>query len=157
MSKPRYMKWFVFSAIKATVKQMFQIEIGSGLQYAYGEGSSPYWPMKSHFKQELNEYLVSVQNKGDKLPLDFFRIVNYLSLVLSILIIGWAVLQRKLSTELAALLVLFLLAYILNASITGVLANVYERLQVRLLPLIQFFAILVFIKLVRPKISATER
>jgi hypothetical protein len=82
--------------------------------------------------------------------------INYLSLVLSILIIGWAVLQRKLNAELAALLVLFLLAYILNAAITGVLANVYERLQVRLLPLIQFFAILVFIKLIRPKISATE-
>lgn len=155
-SKPRYMKWFAFSAIKATFKQMFQIEIGSGLQYAYGEGSSPYWPMKSHFKQELNEYLISVQNKGDKLPLDFFRLVNYLSLLFSVLIIGWSILNRKLSTELATLLVLFILAYIFNAAITGVLANVYERLQVRLLPLIQLFAILVFIKLIRPRIGATE-
>jgi len=156
MTKPRYMKWFALSAVKATFKQMFQIEIGSGLQYAYGEGSSPYWPMKSHFKQELNEYLVSVQNKGDKLPLEFFRMVNYLSLFFSILIIGWAVLQRKLSNELAALFILFILAYIFNAAITGVLANVYERLQVRLLPLIQFFAILVFIKLIGPSINASE-
>lgn len=156
ITKPRYMKWFVLSAVKATFRQMFQIEIGSGLHYAYGKGSSPYWPMQAHFKQELNEYLTSVQNKGDKLPLDFFRIINYSSLALSLLLIGWAVLQRKLTSDMAALLVLFILAYMFNAAITGVLANVYERLQVRLLPLIQFFAILVYINLIRSRVGATE-
>ncbi|MEQ9187945.1 MAG: hypothetical protein RLP15_09425 [Cryomorphaceae bacterium] len=143
LTKPRYVKWLLFSAAKATVKQMFQIEIGSGLQYAYGEGTPPYWPMKSHYKQELNEYLTSVQNKGDDLPLDFFRWVNYLSLFLSLGIISWAVLRQKLSPELAVLLILFILAYVFNAAITGVLANVYERLQVRLLPCVQLMALLI--------------
>ncbi len=146
LTQPRYVKWLIFASVKATVKQMFQIEIGSGLQYAYGEGTPPYWPMKSHFKQELNEYLTSVQNKGDALPLDFFRWINYLSLFLSIGMITWAVLKRQLSTELAILLIVFLSAYLFNAAITGVLANVYERLQVRLLPTVQLLALLMAIR-----------
>lgn len=143
LTKPRYTKWLIIASVKATFKQMFQIEIGSGLQYAYGEGTPPYWPMKSHFKQELNEYLTSVQNKGDDLPIDFFRWLNYLSLIMSIGIIAWAVIQRKLTFELALLLMLLLCAYFYNAAITGVLANVYERLQARLLPSVQLMAVLI--------------
>ncbi len=156
LTQPRYLKWFLFAAVKSTLQQMAQIELGSGLQYAYGEGSPPYWPMKEHFKQELNEYLTSVQNKGDALPLPFFRWMNYISLMLSILVLGRAVLYRHLSAELALLLLLFLAAYFFNASITGVLANVYERLQCRLLPLIQFLAILVFLIGRKDQEHATE-
>src|SRR5690606_37409130 len=39
ISQPRYLKWLLFASVKATFQQMFQIELGSGLQYAYGEGS----------------------------------------------------------------------------------------------------------------------
>jgi len=150
MSKPRYLKWLVFASVKATFKQMAQIELGSGLQYAYGEGTPPYWPMKSHFKQELNEYLISVQNKGDKLPLEFFRVLNYISLMLSLLLIGWAIMNRKFSKELAFLFILFVLAYVFNAAITGVLANVYERLQCRLLPLIQLLGLIIALQIPKP-------
>lgn len=143
LTKPRYMKWFVFGAIKATFKQMFQIELGSGLQYKYGLGSPPSWPMQTHFKQELNEYLTSVQNKGGELPLGFFRMVNYISLFLSILILGWAMLTGQINQRLILLLFIFSVLYFYNAAITGVLANVYERLQCKLLPLFPLVAILV--------------
>ncbi len=143
LTNPRYLKWFLFGAIKATFKQMFQIELGSGLQYQYGDGSPPSWPMHTHFKQELNEYLISVQNKGNGLPLDFFRILNYISLFLTMLVLGWAVLTGRLDQRLILLMVLFLIFYFYNAAITGVLANVYERLQCRLLPLFPFVALLV--------------
>jgi hypothetical protein len=146
LTQPRYMKWLIIASVKATVKQMFQIEVGSGLQYAYGEGTPPYGPMKNHYKQELNEYLTAVQNKGDDLPLDFFRWVNYLSLFLGLGVITWAILQQRLTPELGLLLIVFLLAYFFNAAITGVLANVYERLQVRLLPWVQLMAVLIALK-----------
>jgi len=149
------LKWLIFGSVKSTVEQLFQIELGSGLQYAYGEGTPPYWPMKEHFKQELNEYLTSVQNKGDALPLNFFRWMNYISLFLSLLIIGRAIIQRQLSQELILMLVLVFMIYFYHAAITGVLANVYERLQCRVLPLIQFLAILVFYA-TRRSIHATE-
>jgi len=152
MTKPRYLKWFVISAVKATLKQMFQIELGSGLQYQFGKGTSPYWPMKTHFKQELNEYLGSVQSKKDKLPLDFFKWINYLSLFASIGIIAWAVLNKKLNNRLLFLLLFFVLAYFFHAAITGVLANVYDRLQARILPLFPLIAfMIVAIQLSRKK------
>jgi hypothetical protein len=144
LTQPRYLKWFLFAAVKSTIKQMAQIELGSGIQYAYGEGSPPYWPMKTHFKQELLPYLTSVQNKGDELPIVFFRWMNYISIMLSILILGNAVISRQMDPLVAVLLLSFVAAYFFNAAITGVLANVYERLQSRILPLIQFLAILVF-------------
>jgi len=145
LTKPRYMKWLVFASVKATLKQMFQIELGSGLQYTYGDGSPPSWPMRSHFKQELNEYLVSVQNKdASHLPIEFFKMLNYISLFLSLLMIAWAVLTRKMDNRLTMILVVFVAFYFFNAAITGVLANVYERLQCRLLPLIQMTALILF-------------
>ncbi len=146
LTKPRYLKWLVFASIKATIKQMSQIELGSGLQYTYADGSPPSWPMRSHYKLELNEYLVSVQNKdASHLPIDFFKILNYISLFLSMLILGWAVLTKKMDEKLALVLIVAFAFYFFNAAITGVLANVYERLQTRLLPLFPMIAILVLI------------
>lgn len=144
LTEPRYLKWLLFAAVKSTIKQMAQVELGSGLQYAYGEGSPPYWPMKTHFKQELFPYLTSVQNKGDALPLQFFRWMNYIAIMLSFLILGNAVISRQLNPEIGLLIIFFIAAYFFNAAITGVLANVYERLQSRILPLLQILAILVF-------------
>jgi hypothetical protein len=144
MTSPKHLSWFLFGAVKATFKQMFQIELGSGLQYTYADGSPPSWPMHSHFSFELNEYLVSVQNKdASHLPLGFFKVLNYLSLFFSLLIIGWFVLRGEVSSSLILLLAVFVSFYFFNAAITGVLANVYERLQCRLLPLFPMFAMLV--------------
>ena len=144
LTTPRYLKWLVFASVKATMKQMFQIELGSGLQYTYGDGSPPSWPMHSHFKQELNEYLVSVQNKdASQLPISFFKMLNYFSLFLSMLILGWAVLTKQLDEKLLLLLLVAVAFYFFNAAITGVLANVYERLQTRLLPLFPMIAMFV--------------
>lgn len=152
--QPRYLKWLIIGSVKATFKQMFQVELGSGLQYQYGEGSPPYWPMKTHFKQELNEYLTSVQQKG-QLPLDAFKVINYLSLFLSLMLIGWAVLNGKLDQRLIAILIIVVLAYFFHAAITGVLANVYERLQCRLLPLVQMMGGMILFLLISPKALKT--
>lgn len=141
-TKPRYLKWFLFGAVKATFKQMFQIELGSGLQYQYVEGTPPYWPMKEHFKQELNEYLGSIQNKKDELPISFFKVMQYVGIFVSLLIIGWAVLERLLTDRLHMIILLCTAFYFFHAAITGVLANVYDRLQCRVLPLLMLLALL---------------
>lgn len=148
LTKPKYLIRFVFAATKSTLEQMFQIELGSGLQYSYGDGSPPSWPMHSHFDLELNEYLTSVQNKeSTTLPLQFFQWMNYLSLVLAILIIGWAILTKQLTPQLIVVLLLVFAICFFNAAVTGILANVYERLQCRLLPLVPLLAILILAQL----------
>lgn len=147
LTQPRYLKWFVFGSMKATVKQMFQVDLASGLHYKYGEGTPPYWPIQSHFKMELNEYMNSIQAKGDKLPLDFFRSMNYLALFLSLLVLGGAALSNRLDDRLLWLCVIVFSIYFFNAAITGILANVYDRLQCRVLPLIQLAAIIISLKL----------
>ncbi|MDP4663191.1 MAG: hypothetical protein NWS74_05970, partial [Salibacteraceae bacterium] len=64
------------------------------------------------------------------------------TLAISILIIGLLVLRKELSSKLLLLLLFFIIAYFFHAAITGVLANVYDRLQGRVVPLIQLFALL---------------
>ena len=158
--KPRYLKWFLFGSVKSTIQQMFQIELGSGLQYTYGEGSPPSWPMQTHFKQELNEYYTSIQNKNaDHLPLPFFKAVNYITLFLAMLLLGWALLSGHLSQRMVTILIVITIFYFFNAAITGVLANVYERLQCRLLPLYPMLALWVWFEvwhLVWPKSSVPD-
>ncbi len=148
LTKPKYLIQFVFAATKSTLEQMFQIELGSGLEYSYVDGSPPSWPMHSHFSLELNEYLTSVQNKeSTTLPISFFQWMNYLSLALAFLIIGWAILTNQMTPQLMLVLLVAFAFYFFNAAVTGILANVYERLQCRLLPLIPLVAILVFAQL----------
>jgi len=137
LTSPRYLKWFLFASFKASVKQLFQVDLASGLQHKYGEGSPPYWPIKTHYTNELNEFLGSVQGKGDPLPILFFRGVNYVSLFIALMAIAWATLTGRLDKRLLWLVLAVFTIYVLHASITGVLANVYERLQCRVLPLIQ--------------------
>lgn len=149
LTKPRYLKWFLFGAVKATFKQVFQIELGSGLQYQYGEGTSPYWPMQTHFQNELNEYLSSVQNKKDKLPLDFFKHVNYIALFLALLVLSWGLVNRLLSPRVIVLFMTAAFFYFVHAAVSGVLANVYDRLQCRVLPLFILLAMLVIFDWVR--------
>ena len=124
---------------------MFQVDMGSGLNYQYAEGTPPYWPMKTHFKQELNEYLGSIQNKKDELPLAFFKYLNLISIVGSIFIIGFYYLNQQMSSELKTAVVFALLAYIYHAAITGVLANVYDRLQGRVVPIIPILAFIIWL------------
>ncbi|HAW18917.1 MAG TPA: hypothetical protein DCX14_01940, partial [Flavobacteriales bacterium] len=105
-------------------------------------------PMHSHLSLELNEYLTSVQNKeSTTLPISFFQWMNYLSLALAFLIIGWAILTNQMTPQLMLVLLVAFAFYFFNAAVTGILANVYERLQCRLLPLIPLVAILVFAQL----------
>ena len=141
-TEPKWAMTFFYSSFKSTLQQMFQIELGSGLQYSYGEGSPPSWPMKTHYTFEYNEYLTSVQNKGDDLPLAFFKIMNYIGILLSLLVIGYGLLNGKFDERIWALLIAVFLLYLFHAAITGVLANVYERLQCRVLPLLNLAAML---------------
>ncbi|GAB4382403.1 MAG: hypothetical protein Kow0075_14250 [Salibacteraceae bacterium] len=140
---PRYAKWFAFGALKAWFKQMAQIDLGGGLQYAYGENSPPFWPINTHFKMEVNEYLNSMQQKGD-LPLGFFKAVNYVSLFVAVIIV--LMLQSRVQHGMFPLIAAaFLGFYVFNAAVTGILANVYERLQARMLPLVMVYCFLLVV------------
>lgn len=143
--KPRYLKWLLFASVKASAKQMFQVDMGSGLNYQYAKGTPPYWPMKTHFKQELNEYLGSIQNKKDELPLSFFKYLNLTTIAISILLIGFFFLNGNINSELRIVLLFTVLAYIYHAAITGVLANVYDRLQGRIVPIIPILAFVIWL------------
>lgn len=146
LTQPKWMAAFLWSSLKSTVQQMFQIELGSGLQYNYAQGP-PAWPMKTHYTYEYNEFMTSVQNKGDKLPLQFFQLMNYLGLLVTLLLIARGVHSGLIDVRLMALLIGIALIYVFHAAITGVLANVYERLQCRVLPLWSVAALLVYFQL----------
>jgi hypothetical protein len=140
-----YLKLFIGESIKATFKQLFQLDLGSGLS-AYRENSAPYYPIKYHLGSELNEFLTSEQSYN-KLNFSFLNLLNYLVLSVSLLLI-FACFQLKLVNEmLLRLIVIVTGGIILNAAITGSLANVYDRLQARVSWLIVFIGLICLIKI----------
>jgi hypothetical protein len=141
-----YLKPFIGESFKATLKQLFQLDLGSGLS-AYRENSAPFYPIKYHLGSEINEFLTSEQSYN-KLNFSILNLLNYLVLATSLLLI-FACFYLKLVTKvLLQLIVVVTSGIVLNAAVTASLANVYDRLQARVSWLIIFVSLLCLIKII---------
>lgn len=152
VTTPKYWPSLIYKSMTATVRQLTRISIGSGI-YAYDEVSSPYLALKIRKPNELNEYLHSRQNYK-LLKMDMVNIIDGFLLLMSvILILIWSGTDNA-AKEIKMLIGIVLIAYILNALVTGALANVYDRLQARMTWLIILSAVPVGFSLVK---QATDR
>jgi hypothetical protein len=141
-----YLKIFIGESFKATLKQLFQLDLGSGLS-AYRENSAPFYPIKYHLGSEINEFLTSEQSYN-KLNFSILNLLNYLVLAASLLLI-FACFYLKLVTKILLQLIVIVSSGIaLNAAVTASLANVYDRLQARVSWLIIFVALLCLFKII---------
>ena len=148
ITRPRYLAMFVKESGKATFKQLFQVNIGSGLYSFKDPSSPPYSPIEKHLPQELNEYLESVQSKG-VWNFRIFNLINYLILVLSIITLAWAAALRLISQKFGLFLLVVFSGVFFNAFVTASLANVYERLQARVTWLIVFAALIALVFIIK--------
>jgi len=130
--------WTTFTA---TLAQLGQVEIGSGLQ-PYREDSSPYFHYKWHLPHELPFYMSSAQQRG-ALHFEMVNHVSHLALLLSILIL--ALYWKGSSLQLQRFVVVALAVVFFNAMVTGGVANVYDRLQARVTWLIIISATLMIL------------
>ncbi|MDQ3191568.1 MAG: hypothetical protein M3Q58_08240 [Bacteroidota bacterium] len=144
---PKYLSWFISESIEATLKQLVQHEAGSGL-VAYREGSTPLTRINMHFKDEVKEYLESLQNQS-RLDFDNLNEQQKVLIAFSLLIILIFLITPKIISQTSPItisLIFFILtAIVANAAVTGSLANVYNRLQSRVIWLLPLLAIILLL------------
>ena len=145
-TSPKYLLRFSWESIKATSRQLFNVDIGSGL-IPYKKNSPPYYPIKAHMGNESVEMLVTAQSFG-QLDFKFFNLINYFILSISLIIIFWATYYRKLNRNLVALIVVTAVGIIYNAAITASLSNISDRKQARLTWLVVFIALIIVFTLI---------
>ncbi len=144
---PEYLGRFVWESIKATFRQLFNVDIGSGL-LAFRQNSAPYPPIDKYFGNESVEMLVTLQSWG-KLDFKFLNIINYFVLSMSVIIIFWACYNNKLNKSLKAFIVITFFGILYNSAITASLANISDRLQARVTWVIVFIALIILIYIIK--------
>ncbi len=141
LTSPRYYPYLASEGVQATLRQLTQVLPG-GAPPACG-AETPPWQQVRRFRggYELKEYMASMQNQSQ---LDFTalneRLAGVYVLALLALLLGLARpdIRQLLGPGGAMLLVLVGLALVANAFVTGNLANVLPRLQVRVAWLLPF-------------------
>mgnify|MGYP003683656733 CR=1 FL=1 len=141
-SRPKYLGWYVKDGAVSTFEQLFELSVAEGLT-PYNENSSPYKFFERAMPDKIPAYLGTVQFDRllsfdkEKLILQAVMIISALILLFGLF---WG--RKRLNSQLLTLSVIALFAYVMNAAITGALANVYSRLQARIAWLIPFAAVL---------------
>jgi len=146
---PGYLMMNISKASIYATSQLFQYEIGEGLS-PYTEGSAPYGQVHWRFKDELNQYLNSRQQRFNGVSLQFERL-NHFHLVILILsmfiFLGFFYFSsRGINDELRLVCIIILSGILANALITGGLVAPYARLQARVNWLFIFAAILILLR-----------
>lgn len=130
---------FTLDFFKSGTIQLTQNSIGSGLisDWYASESSPPYAGISKAFPNQINPYLQSRQNTNlwnQGLSFTSLNFINYTLIVLSVtwLLYLWLFNSSPLNTNQKVLLKSILALVLINALVTGGLANVYDRLQARI-------------------------
>jgi len=140
----------------ATLYQLTRNDIGDGIG-GYDEKSSPYLAIKKHFPYELKPFSNSKENRW---LLNFVEInkrnfwLLLLSCVTIFLFLQNKTLQSSISVEFKFFIKICLVGIVINAFVTGAMANVLDRLQARVSWLIPMIAFLLLFNYALPKIKA---
>jgi hypothetical protein len=155
LKTPRYLKLYIWENIKGTCRQLFRLDIGQGV-VSYKVNSAPYYPIKYHLKNEVEEFLHTVQCWG-MLNFNIINLINYFVLGLSVIIIFWGCYYKKINKKIILLIVTAGLCYFYNAAVTSSISGVSTRYQARVSWLLVFIAlIIVFLVSARIKELLTE-
>lgn len=146
LTTPRYYPYLASEAVQATFRQLAHALHGNGAPPACGVETPPWTQVKA-FKNgyELKEYMASMQNQSllnftalnERLPW-----IYLLSLVALLAGMAQPTIRQKVGPAGTLLLVLVGVMLVANAFVTGSLANVLDRLQVRMAWLLPFAALL---------------
>lgn len=129
MSQWRYRKMFMAEALRAGKEQLKFHRVGSGL-VPYTEGSAPQTMMFHEFKNQLKAYESSIQYK-EGLESNYHLTISKNIFNITLVILLLALLYRPTRRKLGLIILFILISAIFNAVVTGGIANVYDRLQVR--------------------------
>jgi hypothetical protein len=142
-------------SIIATLYQLTRNDIGDGI-FGYDDKSSPFGAIKKHLPYELKPFSNSRENRGQ---LNFAEINkrNFWLLLFSVIVIFVffqnKTFKRSISNEFALFIKLCLMSIVINAFVTGAMANVLDRLQSRVSWFIPLIAIILVFNFFSPRLK----
>jgi len=149
LKNPKYLKRAVKMAFTSTYSQLLDFDIG--LMAPMQDNTPPYYGVRKIFSRELNQYVSSRQNTDFIYYKTGSKIQRYMVFLSFLFIVGLFLSNIKfdiLQTKHFILLYFLIMGLLLNAFICGTLSLVIDRYQARVVWLVPFIAILLFLHLV---------
>jgi energy-coupling factor transporter transmembrane protein EcfT len=148
-TQPRYLLNNISKSFLYGMIQLTKNKIGEGLS-PYTEHSAPYGQIHWRFNHEVNNYMMSRQNKynGYELDLKLLNQVQLFILILSFLACIYLFTHRrwlKLSKNGQFLLLFIITGIIINSMVTAGLNTPYDRYQARVVWLLPFVLLLLLV------------
>lgn len=151
MTTPKYLGMFIKQSYEGTLQQLQFHKVGSGL-IAYQENSSPGTYIRKYYEGEYPQFKHAVQfHKG--LEDNYHQSISHWIFYGSILVILAGLFWRSVRKNYALFLLLMVGTVCMNAFVTASFANVYDRLQVRVVWLLTFAATILIVHLVQSKFT----
>jgi len=150
LKRPKYLLLNIYRSVTYGFVQLTKNDIGQGLS-AYNKGSAPYGQIHWRFRDELNNYLNSRQNKWNGVNLKFnilntFHLLLIILSILMIIILFTSSIQLKINPVTIDFLIFVIISIIINSFITAGLNSPCSRFQARVIWLLPLSIIILMIK-----------
>lgn len=150
LTTPKFFFWFIRESVISTFRQVIQVELGGFGQTSYD--SPPGFAIRNLLPRDVNQFKNSRQVLGYKDIQDANKRILFM-MALTLLVLGIYFFRPTPNPQTKIIILLFIIILVLNAFITGALANVLDRLQSRLSWSIPFLGILIGLEMITSGIS----
>lgn len=151
LTSPKYLGMFLYDCALHSYKQTVTFKTGEGLDNIFNPKSSQYQTVLQYFdKSEFrNDFQTSKQMQGT-LNFELVNLINNILLIISVLIILWTIIFKKLDSNIFLFTYVNILGVILNAAATSSLASIFNRFQSRVIWLIPLLALIYIFRFLYP-------
>jgi hypothetical protein len=149
--RQHYLKIYLKEALISGLTQLRTLSVGEGLT-PYNESSSPYKFFERAIPEQVPAFVATRQFERE-LAFGWEGKLLFATMGLSffVMLVVWALRRRHMSLGMSAFLMVAVMSYVLNAFLTGALANVYARLQSRIAWLIPLACCLAVMELLQTR------
>ncbi|HNZ43722.1 MAG TPA: hypothetical protein PLI16_05030 [Bacteroidales bacterium] len=154
LSSPKYYGPILWNFSLSTCKQSFQFRTGDGMINFLNEQWYPVYDntYKNFPKNEIKRDFYNSKQLTEGLKFETINNVIYFIVILSILLIACVLYRFKIDDKIYLFLVICFSGVFFNAAVCANLSNVLNRYQARVVWIIPFIAIVLFLNYLLPKI-----
>jgi hypothetical protein len=142
-TSPKYLSRFVYEGVISSFSQLTFFEMTYFNRYK--EGSPPHDNIKKGYPNEIKRFEEARQQRERFQNIKYLNLVNLILVVFSIIIIFSTIYKGRLPEILSLLIFVILMGVLYNASISATFSNVVNRYQARVVWLLIFLALIIFI------------
>jgi len=140
LTNSKYIWLHVKASVIATAQQLIMFKIGDG-NGAFPRGTRLHERINEYFPHDMGWYENSKQNTERLFFISYFNFMIYLVTCVSVLIIAWLFIMKKIfREEFLLIFIILIFGILLNAWINGTFANAIDRLGTKMIWIIPFLA-----------------